>query len=356
MKDKWTFLQVSVTEWNEFERSRPGFSFFQSAMRIKKREQMGYQSYILGVRNGEKLIAGGVLLGRNGDFWMAYGPLINWQDADLVRFFLTNIAKFAQSKRMLRIEIFPNLLLNRRTYKGEILQHFDRDELKQIFVDNGWRYEGETIEYQMKANRWAFVKDLTGIKKIEDLKKTYRKTLRAHLRKSEGQVDVVKISREELSQIVDLVDESDAQNGVTGRALEYYQYMFDAFGDEIEFLLARKIDDQTPIAGAIFIWHGGEVASYLSGMDRRYRDLNGRAWLQDYVMQKAINRGVTRVNFFWIEGRFTDNRLLEFKSSFGGEVEEYLGGFELVLRPMAFLTTKILSKFKLLIRKLLRLT
>ncbi|MDR0957340.1 MAG: aminoacyltransferase [Candidatus Nomurabacteria bacterium] len=351
MKNELKFLEITEKDWDKFERSKPNFSFFQSVMRIKKRNKMGYKNYILGVKSGDSLVAGGVLIGRGSEFWMAYGPLIDWDDAELVQFFLENLAKFARQHKMAKIEIFPNLLLNRRSYKGEILEHFNHDDVKQIFKTNGWRYEGETTRYEMKAGRWAFIKDLSEMKNIEELRKSYRKTLRAHLRKSDGQVEIAKLTRAELPKIVNLIDESDAQNNVNGRALEYYQMMFDEFGDEIEFLVAQKVDDKTPVAGAIFIWHGGEVASYLSGMDRKYRDLNGRAWLQDFIMQKALERGINRVNFFWVEGKFSDNRLLEFKSGFGGEIEEYIGGFELVLRPLSLLTKKIARKAKSLIKK-----
>ena len=131
--------------------------------------------------------------------------------------------------------------------------------------------------------------------------------------------------------------------------------MYDAFGDDIQFMVARKTDDHTPIAGAIFIRHGHEISSYLSGMDRRYRHLNGRAWLQDYMMTKYLGTDVTRVNFFWIEGRFSDNHLLEFKSGFGGVVEEYIGGFEKVLRPAHYHSKKLIQKGKRLAKKLINI-
>jgi len=46
---------------------------------------------------------------------------------------------------------------------------------------------------------------------------------------------------------------------------------------------------------------------------------------------------------------------LEFKSGFGGEIEEYIGGFEMVLRPATLLRRKILRKIKHLIKKFARI-
>jgi lipid II:glycine glycyltransferase (peptidoglycan interpeptide bridge formation enzyme) len=349
---KWIFDELSQAEWAGFLARRKDAHFFQSIERCRMREKIGYQNYIIGVWAGRRIVAGGVLMGKDGEFWLAYGPLIDWDNPKLVGFFLDNLIKFATARKMLKIEVFPDLLLSWRSSKGEILEKWNRARVKQIFAAAGFRYLGETSNYQMKAGRWAFSKDLTGIKDDEELRKTYRKTLRARLRQTEGDVKITTLKRGELGVLVGLIDESDSRNGVKGREQDYYEQIYDAFGPSAEFLVARKADDDTPIAGAIFIYNHREVASYLSGMDRKYRQLNGRAWLQDYVMKKCLKKGIKRVNFFWIEGRFSGNSLLEFKSGFGGVVEEYIGGFEKVLRPAKYLARRVARKTKSLLRQI----
>ncbi|MDR1970081.1 MAG: aminoacyltransferase [Candidatus Nomurabacteria bacterium] len=353
MNSKWTFCELPESEWDKFEASHEGTHFFQSVQRINMRKSMGYQNYIVGLREDKKIVAGGVLLGRRGEFWMAYGPLIDWDNQALVETFLNGLINFSREKKMIKLEVFPGVLLSLRDSKGQVLEQWNRDELLKTFADAGFHYEGKTVNYEMKAGRWAFTKDLSGIKNIDELRATYRKTLRARLRQTDGQVEIQKLNRDELGKLIGLIDESDAHHGVNGRELDYYQKMFDAFGQDVEFLIALKSDNKTPVAGAIFIRHGQEVASYLSGMDRRYRNLNGRAWLQDYVMQKYLGKKVQRVNFFWIEGKFRDNRLLEFKSGFGGVVEEYIGGFEKVLQPAKYQTKRVARKAKSLTKKLI---
>ncbi|MGE5309804.1 MAG: lipid II:glycine glycyltransferase FemX [Sphaerimonospora mesophila] len=349
----YQFSELEVKAWDAFERAHPDGQFLQGIQRIAKRRQMGYQSYIIGVKQNGKIIGGGVLLGRDGEFWMPYGPLLDWKNTELVRYFLDQVIDFSRGKGFIKIEIFPRTLLSIRDNKGTMLDSWDRSDLKQQFGAAGFTYQGETINYQMKAGRWAFVKDLTGIKTVDQLRASYRKTLRARLRQTEGQIEIGRLKRDELPLLIGLIDDSDNRNGVTGRELAYYQMMYDAFDDDAQFMIARKSDDHTPIAGAIFIHHGHEISSYLSGMDRRYRHLNGRAWLQDYMMTKYLGTTVTRVNFFWIEGKFHDNHLLEFKSGFGGVVEEYIGGFEKVLRPSVYTGRKIIGKGKRFAKKLL---
>jgi len=347
------FGELTKAEWGKFEAAWPGAHFFQSAQNIEMRELMGDENFMLGVREGKKIVAGGVLLGRRGEFWIAYGPLIDWADRSLVEFFLSGLVDFARARNMLKIEVFPDVLLSLRDSRGEITKEWNWDGLMRMFAEAGFRYEGKTVNMEMKAGRWAFVKDLSGIKDVDGLRATYRKTLRARLRQTEGQVKIETLKRSELGKLVGLIDESDARNGIKGREMDFYRAMFDAYGQDVEFLIAVKSDDGTPIAGAIFVYHGKEVASFLSGMDRRYRDLNGRAWLQDYVMQKCLRRGIARVNFFWIEGKFENNHLLEFKSGFGGGVvEEYIGGFMKVLRPTGYFGRRVARKSRSLIRRI----
>lgn len=347
----YSFQELEKKEWDKLERSHTGSHFFQSVQRVTKRQQMGYQNYIIGVKQGDKIVAGGVLMGRNGEFWMAYGPLIDWKNNELIDFFLKQTLNYSHEKGFIKIEIFPNLLLSTRDSKGNILSKFDQSYVMDQFLSNGFEYQGETIDYQMKAGRWSFIKDLTSIENIDQLRASYRKTLRARLRKTTGQVEFARLTREELPILIGLIDSSDNRNGVTGRELEYYQMMYDAFGEEAKFMVARTVNDKTPIAGAIFIEHGNEIVSYLSGMDRKYQDLNGRAWLQDFIMNECLGNETKRINFFWIRGDFSKNSLLEFKSGFGGFVEEYIGGFEKVIRPNAYLYRRLTRKFKYLINK-----
>ncbi|MCL2451273.1 aminoacyltransferase [Candidatus Saccharibacteria bacterium] len=351
---KRTFSELSKEEWREFLAGQKTTHIFQSVERIELREMMGYQNYIVGLREGGRVVAGGVLLGRRGEFWMAYGPLIDWDNHDLVAVFLSGLVDFSRAKNMLKIEVFPDVLLSLRDSKGQILEQWDRSSIKQVFREANFRYQGETIGYEMKAGRWAFTKDLSGIKDVDALRKTYRKTLRARLRQTENDVKITTLKRDELGVLVGLIDESDARHGVSGRQAEYYEQMYDALGRHVKFLVARKTSDNKPIAGAVFVDSGREMASYLSGMDRRYRELNGRAWLQDFMMRECLKKGIPKVNFFWIEGRFADNPLLEFKSGFGGVVEEYIGGFEKIISPAKYYSLKVGRKIGRVLRQIPR--
>jgi hypothetical protein len=89
MKRNYEFREVTEAEWEGFlagwkpadGEAEP--SFFQTTERVRKRREMGYGSYFLGVFDRGRLVGGGVLMGRGGEFWMAYGPLIDFSNKPL---------------------------------------------------------------------------------------------------------------------------------------------------------------------------------------------------------------------------------------------------------------------------------
>ncbi len=332
--NKWSFGEIGRDEWDAFENASAQANLLQAAARDRVREKMGYETWILGVKdeNGQ-ILAGALILVRGGVAWAAYGPILDWSDRELAQFYLSGLEKFAEKQGWLALELYPYEKLRQRSSKGEILEEYACSDIIELLKGRGFSYDGETTAYDMKANRWMFVKNLTGIENVEDLRRTYRKTLRARLRKTEGKLSARVLSREDLGEMEGLIDASDARHGVKGRDLDYYKYIYDSFGEDVEFVVADVAGTQDAAAGALFIWHGEELISFLSGMRWEYRDLGGRAWLQDYMMQRCLEKDIRRVNFYWVEGKFEKNSLLEFKSGFGGEIEEYLGKFTKILRP-----------------------
>ena len=73
--------------------------------------------------------------------------------------------------------------------------------------------------------------------------------------------------------------------------------------------------------------------------------MNAMTVLQDDLLTKCLKKGIKRVNFYGMAGDFSPaNHLLEFKSGFGIKVEEYIGGFRLVLKPGKYYRARFAAK------------
>jgi alanine adding enzyme len=106
----------------------------------------------------------------------------------------------------------------------------------------------------------------------------------------------------------------------------------------------RAIEEQgarIPAAAALFVWHPRECVYLFSGSDARHAAFCAPTAIQHRMMCACLERGVTRYNFYGINGVFDDPHdagrgLLEFKQGFGGYVEELMGSFTLPVRPLAY--------------------
>jgi alanine adding enzyme len=233
------------------------------------------------------------------------------------------------------LEVFPPALLSIRDVKGEAVKEFDRKKVEKAFADAGFSYMGRTVELENKANRWMAVKNLKGFKTIEEIRASYKKNVRNKLRKISPELEVYELEdKSEIPLLAEAVDQSNHKNGVVSRYLSYYEWMWDAWGDQTRFVVARRREDKAVVAGRILIYHPNEVVSFISGTTQRFKKLNGMTYLQDWLLEDCLKRGVKRANFYGIDGDFSsENKLLEFKSGFGVDIEEYIGGFRLILKP-----------------------
>ena len=103
-----------------------------------------------------------------------------------------------------------------------------------------------------------------------------------------------------------------------------------------------KDGDVLPAAASLFVEHARETVYLFSGSVEKYKPFYASALIQhDAMLHLCVERGVTRYNFYGINGVFDDPEdegrgVLEFKQGFNGYVEELMGSFVLPVRPLTF--------------------
>jgi alanine adding enzyme len=296
---------------------------------------MGWNVFLLGVKDESKVVAGCLLMERGGEALVQLGPILDFSNTKLVKFWVKSVVDFAKSHNFISLEVFPPALLAIRDCKGEVVKALEGAKLEKIFSDEGFSYMGRTVELENKANRWMAIKNLRDFKNMDEVRASYKKNVRNKLRKISPELEVYELKdKTEIPKLAEAVDQSNHKNGVVSRYLSYYEWMWDAWGENTRFIVARRKEDKAVVAGRILIYHPNEVVSFISGTTQRYKKLNGMTYLQDWLLDDCLKKGIKRVNFYGIDGDFSDsNKLLEFKSGFGVDIEEYVGGFRLILQP-----------------------
>lgn len=327
------FVELSDAEFEKFEQKQTCGNFFQSVERKKLRKVMGWDVHLFGLKTGDEIKAAGLVMIKNGTARVALGPVMDYKKPNYLLTFLEELINFSREQNLIEIEVYPPVLMSVRDVHGEKLEEHDCSKIRQVFAELGFKYKGETIEVENIANRWMCVKDLSNIHNQDELRATYKKNVRNKLRKVSSLLEIDELNnKSQLGDFYKAITESDKKNGVVTRKLEYWEDVWDAFGDKAHFVVVRKKDTGEPVCARVHFDHPNEIVTFVSGTVQRFKRLNGMTVLQDWTLNNTIERGYKRINFYGLRGDFSkENHLLEFKSGFGVVVEEYVGGFSLIL-------------------------
>lgn len=332
------FVELSEADYRKFEQKNPYGNLYQMAERAALRRRMGWHANLLGVREDNKIIAGCLVLEKNGMMMVPMGGVLDWNNTKLLDFWLKNLLDYAKEHNAVTLEVFPPLVLTVRDVKGEVLESKNWDAVFKCFDENNFDYEGKTTAIENKANRWVTVKDLSGFKTIDEVRASYKKNVRNKLRKCSPELEILEVTdKADLADVAFAIEGSNTKNGVKSRNNSYYEDIQEVFGDQVHFMLARNKENGDAVAGRVIFDHPNETVSFISGTVQKYRRMNAMTVLQDDLLTKCFEKGIKRVNFYGMEGDFSENNhLLEFKSGFGVKVEELIGGFRIVINPSAY--------------------
>lgn len=288
------------------------------------------------------------------------------------------------------------------------------DDAVETLKNLGFMHDGFTIGYTA-VPRWRYLKDLTGITDEKSLLKSYDKRTQWSVKRAASMgVHVRELGEDELQVFADIEQATAERRNFEYRGEAYFRKFKQAYGSKAHFMVAqihigeyiadmeskcdalqKKVDvlqakydehpttkterqlgeesrnlaaaekrlteaaeyakdgDVLPAAASLFVEHARETVYLFSGSVEKYKPFYASALIQhDAMLHLCVERGVTRYNFYGIDGVFDDPNsegrgVLEFKQGFNGYVEELMGSFVLPVRPLTF-------KLKTALRKLLR--
>ena len=61
------------------------------------------------------------------------------------------------------------------------------------------------------------------------------------------------------------ITESDKKNGVVSRKLDYWEDVWDVFGNKVHFVVVRKKETGEPVCARVHFDHPNEVVTFVSG-------------------------------------------------------------------------------------------
>ena len=142
-------IGITVEEHDTFVKNSHQANLLQSSSWADVK--VGWQNERLGFYKDGKLVAVASVLIRKllspASFTVIYiprGPVMDYQDKELVTFVLTSLKEFGNLHRSIFIKFDPFLLLSKRDMDGKIEDSQQTFEIKDLLVDLGCNWSGRS--------------------------------------------------------------------------------------------------------------------------------------------------------------------------------------------------------------------
>ncbi len=336
----------------------------QMALLLKKR---GYRIQMVGYLKDNDIkvsalvfstpIAGGLAMEINN------GPIVT--DPTYLEDFYKGLQNFSKQEGAIELKVKPYDNYQILDSNGSALS-----EENQALIDHmqhlGFQHSGLEVGYH--TGDWNYVKDLSQLTP-ETLFKSFSKKGRPLVKKAKTfGIKIKKLERSDLAIFKEITSATSDRRDFDDKPLEYYEYLFDSFGDKAEFVIAtlnfqdyldnlntdqaklkEKIDrlandleknpnsekkqnqyrelssqfetfdvrkkeaqelinqygqNDTPLCASLFLYLEKEAFYLYSGSYSEFNRFYAPAILQEYAMLEAIKRGLKRYNFLGIKGVF----------------------------------------------------
>ena len=332
----------------------------------------------------DNIIAAAQVLTRKGLWYVPRGPILDYNNKELLGFFLTNLKKFAKTKQAKLVKLDIPVAV-----KDEKLANFkdvdvdrSKDELIKTFKSYGYNHKGFSLD--MSSTIQPRFNTVTKLEQpVPDL---FSKDTRRLIRDADKKfVKVRRCGKENLDDFLFALACTEKRKNISLRGREYFENLLDTFGDnallyisyinvekalkechnrkenlerEIEELGEKspkkkrtleeqvagteklitlfnglEIEDKSKdqvISAAITIAYGNHAEIIYAGMNEDFAKLPAQYKVFSDTMKKAQEMGISEVSMGGIEGSLNDS-LLGFKSKFSPNIVEYYGEFDLVI-------------------------
>jgi len=390
-----TFKLLSQEEFIQHTSASSQRSFMQTVEMAELLSKRGFSTQYIGYTDPQgQVVVSAVLysMPMTGGLHMEIncGPVST--DAQYLPPFYQSLQAYAKKEGALELIIKPYETYQTFDSNGQPTSD-EKVELIQQLTDLGFDFDGLQTGYPGGEPDWHYLKDLTDFDE-KSLLKSFNKNCSRNITTALNYgISIRNISRDEIPQFKQIIEETGKRQGFEDKSLDYYYDLYDTFGDNAEFLIAeinranalayldqkisllnpsskqyeqqlQKLEKQktivretlvdetaetVPLACALIIYNPLEVTYLFGGSYTKYQKFSAAFLIQYHAMKRALEKGITLYNFLGIQGIFDgSDGVLRFKQNFNGYIVRKMGTFRYYPNPLKF---KILSLIKKMLRR-----
>lgn len=233
------FCELNEQEYTAFAKNHPYGSFMQSKEAYDIKIEGGWQGAYLGVKENGCVVAATLLVSmpvmkKFRYFYAQRGLLLDYNNLELLKYFLGNIKDYCHARKGLYLRIDPYVCLQERDINGDVVEGgFDNHDIVKHLIEMGCHYCGETTGFRDDQQvRWMFVLDLDGKDADTILKEMDQQTRWSINKTLKMGLDVRFLSYDELPVFKKMMDHTSERRGFVDRELEFYQRQMKCYGEE----------------------------------------------------------------------------------------------------------------------------
>ena len=385
-------IGISAQEHDDFVKQSSQTNLLQSASWAKVKDN--WDNERIGFYKNNQLVASASILIKPLPLSMTMlyiprGPIMDYQDQELLHFVLTSLKKFAKTKKALFIKFDPSLFLVQAQIGEDKKEQQETLDVIQNLQKAGAIWVGrtesldETIQPRFQANIYKdnFSEEL--------LSKSTRQAIRTARNKG---IQVQFGGKELLDDFSTLMKKTENRKSIHLRGKDYYQKLLDTYpehsyitlasidlNERLESLQAQKAKAEkeaskftektkpgkiennkqeqkrlqeemdflsekiaqgvttVPLSGTLVLEYGATSENIYAGMDEEYRRYQPALLTWYETAKHAFDRGANWQNMGGVENDL-DGGLYHFKSKFNPTIEEFVGEFNLPTNPLYHLS------------------
>ena len=389
------FLEITEKEYCKFWENHPLKTFLSAPEIGALRKSNGWNVYLVGVKEANKIIAAAMFVSHRRhfgkyEFYAPRGVLVDYEDKELLDYFLKEIKKFVKEHHGYIFRMDPYVIYKERDIDGNIVEGGE-DHSNVVSHLESLGFKKVSIP-DMEQVGWMFSLSLEG-KTREQILKEMKPNTRNTIRKTEKiGITVKELGYDELDRFQNIMVETGERKKFSIRSVDYYQKIYELFHDkgevkyyvteldlvkykekledekknatqkldslsdakyndgqrknleneiasyekrikEAEDIRKEKNTDVITLSGSMFMIIQPEIIYLSSGNYEEFMKFNSQYLLQWMMIQYGIEHGFKKHNFYGIPANINDHPkdygIYEFKRGFNGTVEELIGEFEL---------------------------
>ena len=385
-----TLTTISKEEFTSFANTVSHRSFIQSVEMADLLEKRGNTVQFIAWKQEDQVQVAAILysLPMTGGLHMEInsGPL--YQEEAMLEPFYVALKDYAKENGAIELVIKPY----------DTYQTFDSDgnpisEEQSHFLDTlknlGYQHDGFQTGYPGGEPVWHYLKTIKEADSKSLLKSFNKNCSRNITTALNYDISIRNITREEIPQFKQIIEETGKRQGFEDKSLSYYYDLYDSFGPNAEFVvaeinstaalahldqkisllnpsakqyeqqlqklekqknivqetLAGKESETVPLACALIIYTPSEVTYLFGGSYTKYQKFSAAFLIQYHAMKRALEKGITLYNFLGIQGIFDgSDGVLRFKQNFNGYIVRKMGTFRYYPHPLKYKMISLIKK------------